>query len=135
MCCIMYLCQRHHDPEILDEEIADNILSGAYRLHEFATTMWLELTERVASSSQSQVMLAELASLLQTLICERKNDRYNDASKKTSPRSLETFEKPWFELHDILCKAVHFRQICLKSDYQKTQGESSLRNSLILSFG
>jgi hypothetical protein len=123
----MYLCQRHHDPEILDEEIADNILSGAYRLHEFATTMWLDLTERVTSSSQSHVLLAELASLLQTLVCERKNDRYNDANEKAIPWSLETFEKHWFELHDILCKAVHFRQICSKSDYQKTQGESSLK--------
>ena len=122
----MYLCQGHHDPAILDEEITDNILSGAYRLHEFATTMWLELTERVASSSQSQVLLAELVSLLQTLVCERKNDRYNDASEKITPWSLETLKEPWFELHNILCKAVHFRQICSKSDYQKTQGESNL---------
>jgi hypothetical protein len=127
MCCIVYLCQRHHDPEIPDEEIAANILSGAYRLHEFATTTWLDLTERVASSSQSQVLLAELASLLQTLVCERKNGQYNDAGEKAAPRSLKTFEKPWLELHNILCKAVHFRKLCSQSDYQKTQGESSLR--------
>ncbi|UPL01667.1 hypothetical protein LCI18_012601 [Fusarium solani-melongenae] len=30
--CISYLCQEHHDLEFIEEEMEDNILSGAYRL-------------------------------------------------------------------------------------------------------
>jgi len=129
----MYLRQQHHDPDITDEEIADNILSGAYRLHDFATTMWLELTEKFISTSQSLVPPDELVDSLQALHYERKNDGYVNAVIQANAQSLEAFKAYYPELYGILCEAVHFRQICAKSEFKKIPGELCLETQVSIS--
>lgn len=36
-CVVTYLCHEHHDPELDEEDIRAYLLSGAYKLHNFAT--------------------------------------------------------------------------------------------------
>lgn len=122
MCCITYLCQAHHDPELLDTEIAENVLSGAYRLHDYAGAMWLELTETIAASTQLKCLPDELLHLLQTLACERRNDRCNNTTDQGTSQKLDFLKPDWPELHSILCEVSRFRQICLNADYNRKDG-------------
>ncbi|KAI0550441.1 hypothetical protein F4679DRAFT_594626, partial [Xylaria curta] len=41
--CIEYLCQRHHDPQIPDNECSHKVCTGQYSLHAFSTRMWFDL--------------------------------------------------------------------------------------------
>jgi len=126
MCCLTYLCQDHHDPEIEDESITANILSGKYRLHDFAATMWLELTEKVTSLSKLEDIPEDLVNLLQTFLSERTSGPYNDTTNgDASLPGFESFKKRWPGLHSVLCKSVNFRQLCSKSEYRQDQGEKS----------
>jgi hypothetical protein len=118
----MYLCQGHHDPEILDEEISHNILSGVYRLHDFSMTVWLELVERYACSNRSTTLPNELISLLEMLMHKRSNDQFNDVAEDSTQLKLESFKSNWPNLHSMLCKAAHFRRTCSKAEYNKRQG-------------
>jgi len=118
----MYLCQGHHDPEILDEEISHNILSGAYRLHDFSTTVWLELVERYACSNRSRTLPNELISLLEILMCKRSSDQFDSCAEDSTQPKLESFKSSWPDLHSMLCKVAYFRQSCSKAEYNKRQG-------------
>ena len=123
MCCIMYLCQGHHDPESLDANISYNIISGAYRFHDFSETVWLELVERFACLSQSQTPPDELISLLEMLMRERSNDQCNSTTEQSAQPNLKSFESNWPQLHSMLFKVARFRQICSKTEYNKRQGK------------
>lgn len=123
MCCIMYLCQGHHDPESLDEDISYNIISGAYRFHDFSKTMWLELVERFASLNQPQTLPDELISLLEMLMRERSNDQYSSTTEQSARPNLKSFESNWPQLYSMLFKATYFRQICSKTGYNKREGK------------
>lgn len=106
-----------------NEEILENILSGTYRLHEFAATMWLALTEKSISLNREQPLLDTLIDLLSALFCQRNNNRYTDADQQDCTHSLKIVKDRYPELHSDLCKSVQFRDICAKSDYKKTTGE------------
>lgn len=127
MCCITYLSQEHHDREIDDEEMAYNLLSGLYRFHEFATTMWLELIERVTRFYSLGSMPKELIAILETFLAERKNRHYKGTTAKSVERRFSSFKKDWPELHDILCKAAGFRHVSSKAEYNKNKGTLSTR--------
>jgi len=131
MCCITYLCQGHHDPEILDEELSHNILSGVYRLHNFSTTVWLELVERYAYSNRSRTLPNELISLLEMLMQERSNDRFDSVVEDSTQPKLESFKSKWPNLHSMLCQAAHFRRTCSEAEYKKSQGAWNLRTFLV----
>ncbi|KAF2792115.1 NACHT domain protein [Melanomma pulvis-pyrius CBS 109.77] len=127
ICCITYLCQGHHDPEILDEDIRRNILSGAYRLHDFATTMWLELIERFVCSDSVHILPDELISLLEILMHERNNRQYNGGTEQPTQWKLESFKQCWPELYDMLCKSTGFHQICSRAEYHKSQRDTWIK--------
>ncbi|KAH7359598.1 NACHT domain protein [Pyrenochaeta sp. MPI-SDFR-AT-0127] len=119
--CITYLCQPHYDIDILDEDIEQNILSGVYRLHNFATTTWLDLLKKYISFDHSAGVPDELVSILETLTTERHNCQYNGSEEPSSPRSLEAFKKHCSKLHTALRKSVHFRLLWAKAAYQMTK--------------
>ncbi|KIW92531.1 uncharacterized protein Z519_06378 [Cladophialophora bantiana CBS 173.52] len=55
-CCVSYFCQRHHQSGLTDQDLEVNILSGLYRLQNFAAAMWLELVEcYIDLNKQSQL--------------------------------------------------------------------------------
>lgn len=131
MCCIMYLCQGHHDPEILDEEISNNILSGVYRLHDFSMIVWLELVERYACFSGSRTLPNELISLLEMLMHKRGNDQFDIVAKDCTQPKLELFKSNWPNLHSMLCKVSQFRRTCSNAEYNKRQGTLNPRMFLV----
>ena len=122
MCCITYLCQIHHDHDLLDEDIAHNILSGAYRLHDFAATTWFEFVERLIHLPRQDTLSHELIDALETLRCERTQGTYTEGAEASTQLSLEPFKSVSPAVHDMLCKVAHFRWISLKDNFDKDHG-------------
>ncbi|KAL9621920.1 MAG: hypothetical protein Q9160_003741 [Pyrenula sp. 1 TL-2023] len=116
MCCIAYLCQRHHDPQVGDEEINAHAISGAYRFHNFSTNMWLELLDRTAALLPRRLPDA-LIDLLSRLSSQRCNQRCNSEAK--APSSVHLQEYP--EIDQMLSKADQFRRAYSESDYNTIQ--------------
>ena len=123
MCCVTYLCQIHHDHDLLDEDIGHNILSGAYRLHDFAATAWFELVERFIQLSKQDTLSHELIDALETLRCERTQGIYTEGAEESTQSSLEPFKSVSPALHDVLCKVADFRRISLKRNFDKNEGK------------
>ncbi|KAK5057894.1 hypothetical protein LTR84_011895 [Exophiala bonariae] len=118
-CCITYLCQTHHDYNIPDADLEYNILSGAYRLHDFAVLMWPELLKRYNHLVGQGSVCDKLVDVLETLRCERANETYEESAGSSTPSYLERLKTTSPALHDIICKAVHFRELSLKSNFDK----------------
>lgn len=124
MCCVTYLCQIHHDHDLLDEDIAHNILSGAYRLHDFASTAWLELVERSIHLPRQDTLSQGLIDALEMLRCERTQGAYTEGAEASTPSSLEPFKSVSPAVHSMLCKVAHFRRISLKGNFDKNEGKA-----------
>lgn len=112
----------HHSHDLLDEEIAQNILSGAYRLHDFAATTWFGLLERFNHLGRQDTLPHELVDVLETLRCERANGMHTESAEASTQPKLEHFTTLSPALHDMLCKVVGFRQICLEGSFNKGKG-------------
>jgi hypothetical protein len=112
----------HHGSDLLDEEIARNILSGAYRLHDFAVTTWFELFERYVHLIRQGSVSHELIDVLATLRCERTNGSHTEGAEASTTSSLEPFKSISQALHDMLCKVAHFRRISLKGNFNTDKG-------------
>ena len=122
MCCVTYLCQKHHDHDLLDEDIDQNILSGAYRMHDFAVTTWFEFVERFIHLSRQDALSQELIDALETLRCERTQGTCTEGAEVSTQLSLEPFKSVSPALHDMLCKVAHFRRISLKGNFDNDHG-------------
>ena len=122
MCCVTYLCQKHHDHNLLDEEIDQNVLSGAYRMHDFAATTWFEFVERFIHLSQQDTLSQELINALETLRCERTQETYTESGEASTQTSLEPFKSVSPALKDMLCKVAHFRRTSLKGNFDNDHG-------------
>ncbi|KAF6803819.1 NACHT domain protein [Colletotrichum musicola] len=70
-CCITYLSQAHHDPELPVEEVGFNLRSEAYRFHDFATLFWLELLKRFLVLKETNKLPEDLVDGLENLYSER----------------------------------------------------------------
>lgn len=127
-CCIWYLLQDQFDPLITDDEAADNIVSGSYRLHNFAVNMWLELVKRYVSLNGSKPLSTELVHALECLATERSSSEFSDSTElagQSHPPELAKFKHQWPELHTVLCDVAQFRWRCSNSDYHMSKGEMS----------
>ncbi|KAK1830451.1 hypothetical protein QBC39DRAFT_354018 [Podospora conica] len=121
ICCIVYLCQQHHDPELSEEAIRKNALEGKYVLHEFATSTWLDMVEKILAPGPRNVATpSELIRALQVLLEGRGNPDYIGdfeakiiALKAGSPA-----------LHQLLAKAMHFRQEYSVSQHKRQKGST-----------
>ena len=125
MCCIQYLCQRHHDPDLLDDEFLGNVLSGAYRMHEYAVSMWLELVERYVLVADSPALPENLIGLLQLLIEKRSSDDFieEDISQSLPNLSQDLLVSDCSDVSAMLRKASYFRQKCSEGEYDKRYGK------------
>jgi hypothetical protein len=112
----------HHGHDLLDEDIAHNILSGAYRLHDFAASTWFELVERYVHLIRQDSLSHELIDVLATLRCERTKESHTEGVEASTTSSLEPFRSISQVLHDMLCKVAHFRRISLKGNFNKDKG-------------
>ncbi|KAN0108843.1 hypothetical protein V8E51_008585 [Hyaloscypha variabilis] len=109
-CCIQYLCQEHHDRDLSDDELRDNILAGVYRLHEYSVTMWPELVQRYIQFAKSASPPSKLIELFQFLIEKRSSDEFsNDESTLPEISAKHSFNWDYPEIHEILRNALYFR--------------------------
>ncbi|KAI1079677.1 hypothetical protein F5B20DRAFT_160940 [Whalleya microplaca] len=126
-CCLEYICQQHHEPDLPQEDIAENILAGRYIFHEYAATTWLELVERCIRLCPNGVPPTSLLRLLERLLEDRSNYNYTGEAKDTPPSKKEALEYTGSEAHGMLGRAAQFRQACLISQYRR-QHESAWIN-------
>ena len=124
MSCVSYLCQQHHEPELSAEEIAENVLAGAYILHGFAAATWPELVELSTRFFPGGTLPPELIHLLETLLFDRTNRNYSDDAEDTMQLGIEALKDDWPELHDMVLKSVRFRDACLTSQDKIQEGMS-----------
>jgi hypothetical protein len=124
ICCIQYLCQKHHDIDLSDDELRANVLSGAYRFHEYSSTMWLELVERYIRFAKSATPPSDLIKLFQMLIEKRGSDEFSNDNKSTAPElsAQHLFKSDYPEIHEILRNAAYFRNKCSEGKYDKRKG-------------
>ena len=126
MCCVTYLCQTHHGHDLLDEDIAHNILSGAYRLHDFAATAWLELVERFIHLSRQDTISHELIDALEMLRCGRTQGIYTEGAEASVLSSLKPFKSVSPAVHNMLCKVANFRRVSLEGNFDKNKGKDTV---------
>lgn len=70
--CIEYLCQRHHDPLLSDEEVCTKVLTGQYILDAFASQMWFELSyQYLRSVKASEISIALIESIQRLWECRK----------------------------------------------------------------
>ncbi|KAK3378716.1 NACHT domain protein [Lasiosphaeria ovina] len=123
-CCIAYLCQEHHDPGLLEEEISENALGGKYVFHEYATTSWLELVERIISPAAPDAPIShDLIHPLGMLLEDRSNPKYSGEIESEKP-AIKALKAVSPDLHELLAKAIQFRQECSASQHKRQQGSS-----------
>src|SRR5207248_11256396 len=79
--CLTYLCSDLFDPDLSDEDLEENILSGGYRLHSLAATQWAEFVRVCAIMLRNQSPPHELITLLECFIIERGNTEYEGPNK------------------------------------------------------
>jgi hypothetical protein len=122
-CCISYLCQKHHDSELAEEAIRQNALEGKYILHELATASWLELVERVIGPGHRDVAIpSELVHSLEMLLEDRSNPEFIGEFENEQPQ-IVALKVVSPDLHDLLAKAIGFRQEYSVSQHKRQKGE------------
>jgi hypothetical protein len=120
--CITYLCQPHHDPNLSDDQIRKYVLSGAYRMHDVASLLWIELVDKCTRSNTSDTFSKELMDLIRLLIEERKNDSYVSPSETLDRLRFKSLEILSLPVRDNLCEIFQFRQTCAQKDYSRSKG-------------
>lgn len=123
-CCLEYLRQQHHEPELPEQEIYEHALAGSYVLHDFAATTWLELVERSITFDRSGSKSTSLIAHLESLFDDRCNPDYVGEAKGV-PASLKGLGESWSGLLRTLCETVRFRQDCATSQYRRENGKVS----------
>lgn len=124
MCCVTYLCQDHHDSFLEPGQICDNILNGAYALHNFASTTWLQLVENYFSLTKELGPSPEMIHLLETLWEDRENDQFQSEENERRQPWLKSLQDDQPELHKFLCQVSEFRRLRSASEHRMAQGIS-----------
>lgn len=126
LCCIWYLCQSHHDAWIQDDEIATNLISGDYRLHSYAVTMWSVLIERYISLNGSRPLSQELIRALDYLARERSSSEFTGSTEpvgQSQKPGLKNLKNEWPKLHTLISNQVQFQRRYSNSEYHLSKGE------------
>ncbi|KAL9621185.1 MAG: hypothetical protein Q9160_004317 [Pyrenula sp. 1 TL-2023] len=131
-CCIYYLCQSHHDSFISDDEIKENLISGDYRLSNYAEITWLELIRHYIKSIGARSFPADFVSALEYLVSERLRtdfDRRTELSEHVSHLDLDRLKCQWPDLHAILSDMASFLEQCQNSEYHLDEGEKWIHSN------
>lgn len=129
--CIGYLCQDHHDlKSIKEDEMRNNILSGAYRLHNFASAYWWILIKQYLVLSKSTSIPDSLIDQLQQLYDRRSADGYQQSDEKLGMgfnmnEAILALEPTRPDLVEMLRNVSQFQSVFLKADYYLQRCECS----------
>jgi hypothetical protein len=105
-----------------DEEVDQCILSGAYRLHDFATTTWWELARRCMNSTKQEYLPSALTDILETLTCERAHSTHAESAESFDLATAKVLRSKHPALYNMLCEAAGFHQTALKSGFNRDKG-------------
>ncbi|KAF5000641.1 hypothetical protein FDECE_11178 [Fusarium decemcellulare] len=123
--CITYLCQDHHDPSLIEHDIEHNILWGAYRLHHFSSTFWLELIDRYLVFSNADALPENLIRQLELLHETRSAKGYQQTDRSgIKPRAaIMAFHSKEPNLAKVLSDTFQFQRVSSKLDYHLNNPE------------
>ncbi|KAJ4214083.1 hypothetical protein NW759_010609 [Fusarium solani] len=128
--CISYLCQEHHDLEFIEEEMKDNILSGAYRFHNFASTYWWRLIKQYLALCKATSIPESLKDQLQQLHDTRLAEGYQQIDQKVETefnmdKVIVALKPAQPDLAEMLCNFSQFQSASSKADYHLQSCEYS----------
>jgi hypothetical protein len=121
-CLINYLCQTHHDPDLSDEEIVENVRTGAYCLHNLATTGWLDTLELYVRSKGSQPLSVTAIDAVERFFNDRHNDAYANDATASFESSLGCFKAAPDHVFRMLGENARFRRMSQKGTFDKAKG-------------
>ncbi|KAF5668760.1 Nacht domain-containing protein [Fusarium denticulatum] len=129
--CVVYMCQDHHDPDLTEDEIDANILSGAYRLHHFSSSFWLDLIHKYLTLPGSETISGALIDQLGVLLETRSSDHYiqsNEIKGSIHPAILR-LESQEPAVVEMLKGCADFQTSSSKSDFRINNPEQWLHTS------
>lgn len=124
-CCIYYLCQNHHDPFLLDDELKENLMSGEYQFKSYAETAWLELIRRYIHLNGGENFSTDLLSAIERLMMERSRHDFKRRTKLKGHASyphLDKIKARWPKLYATLRNEAEFWEQCPDSEYHLNRG-------------
>jgi hypothetical protein len=108
------------DPDLTEDEIDANIVWGAYRLHHFSSSFWLDLVHEYLTLSGSKTIPDTLVDQLRILLETRSSDHYTETDQSESflrPAILGLeYQEP--ALVEMLKGCTEFQTSLSKSDFQ-----------------
>ncbi|KAK0630428.1 hypothetical protein B0T17DRAFT_607368 [Bombardia bombarda] len=122
ICCINYLRQGHDS--FVHDKVESGIIAGKYRLHSYASTMWIRLVESYLKLNLSDAVSTQLTDALECFFSETSSDEYslvNETSDQPDPTTLypalQSLRTVSLDLHIGLCRAAYFHQQWTGSDF------------------
>ncbi|KAE8448036.1 hypothetical protein EG329_009959 [Mollisiaceae sp. DMI_Dod_QoI] len=124
-CCIQYLCQSHHDTDLTDDKLRENVLAGIYRLHEYSATMWLQLVENYMRLTKSTTQLSDLINVIRIFIEGRSSNEFIDDMAPPPAQTIGqlSFKSDYPDVYEMLCKTSNFWKKCSEGEYDKRNGQ------------
>ncbi|KAI0115612.1 hypothetical protein GGR51DRAFT_503565 [Nemania sp. FL0031] len=114
--CIDYLCQRHHDTDLTQDEIFKNVCTGQYVLHAFSIRMWLELVTHYLQAIKVTDLSNELVESIRMLWRVRQKEdisisaEYRKDEGRDGENAFEIYKTQQPQMHQILCTISRFRR-------------------------
>ncbi|PKK48953.1 hypothetical protein CI102_7960 [Trichoderma harzianum] len=124
ICCIRYLCQDHHSPDISEKDLEAGIKMGNYRLHYYAADTWLSLVTQYLRLNQSQVLSEELITTLHKFYeeqCKQDLSGRTELKEQRYPSELQQFKSRNPNIFCFLRGIAQFQQKCSTSLYHLEQ--------------
>ncbi|KAJ0164775.1 hypothetical protein CTA2_230, partial [Colletotrichum tanaceti] len=111
------------DVELTGEEIDKNILSGAYRLYDFATLFWFKILKQFLILNKREKLPDDLVDGLERLYDER-YDAGNQANAESQDTKVEfdIFGPKLASLQQMLKHVSGFQKTAANADYRLGQG-------------
>nr|RBQ98164.1 hypothetical protein FVER53263_20443 [Fusarium verticillioides] len=130
--CLAYLCSDCLDPDLRDDDIERNVISGSYRLLNFAHHQWAECL-RLCTRHFRDELPPQLVPLLGHLMLDLANPYYNqDSDTKLGLWSLDNFKSNIDEVKAI-SHSLDFRSIVATSyDWRLDEGNINTPIGLLI---
>ena len=121
---MQYLCQRHHDTDLPTDEFEMFLELGVFRLHDYASSMWLELVEQCCRRSQT-LPRHDQTKLLHLLDEKRNNELFDQKAEPdvTAATKFISFETDNPAVYKLLRRAASFQQECSEKGFDKREGK------------
>ncbi|KAL6697595.1 hypothetical protein J3F84DRAFT_291012 [Trichoderma pleuroticola] len=127
ICCLQYLCQDHHSPDISDKDLEAGMKMGNYRLHYYATDTWLNLVTQYLRLNLSRVLSEDLTTTLDKFYKERGKQEscsWPELDGQQYPPELQQFQSCNPNLFHFCRSIAQFQQKCATSLYDLEQDNS-----------